>query len=374
MRENSNSKSNSKRGLSVGIVGLPNVGKSTLFNALTNISVPAENYPFCTIEPNVGIIEVPDERLEKIAKIVNPKEIIPAVIKFVDIAGLVRGASQGEGLGNQFLANIRDVDAIVQVVRFFENEKITHVNNKVDPKDDIEVIESELMLKDLETVEKRLGSIEKQLKSAKKEDPVHIEYKALSRIYESLQASIPARELEYTDDEMHQIQGLGLLSLKPLLYLFNINDLSEPLMQLKDNAGLSSKDSAIAMDVKLEAELASMGDEDRALFKQEYGLEESGLERLAKECYRLLGLHSFFTAGEKEVRAWTINAGELAPQAAGSIHTDFMDKFICAEVVSFEDFLDAPGWVEARKKGKVKLQGKDYEVEDGDVMIFRHGA
>lgn len=364
----------SSSNLSIGIVGLPNVGKSTLFNALTNISVPAENYPFCTIEPNVGIVPVPDDRLNELANIVNPEKIVPAVIKFVDIAGLVRGASKGEGLGNQFLANIREVDAIVHVVRFFQDENVIHVDNRIDPAEDIETIETELGLKDLETIEKRALGLGKSIRTAKKGDLALIEWSALEKVKVAVSDGACARDVDLTEEEYSLLRNLGLLTLKPIIYVFNTNDLSEDINDLKKRAGVGENEMCLKMDIKLEAELSEMQVEDRDLFLQELGVDEPGLSKLSRLGYQILGLQSYFTAGPLEVKAWTINKGESAPSAAGRIHGDFEAKFICAEVVSYMDFIKVGGWQGAREKGLMRLEGKDYEVKDGDIMVFRHGA
>lgn len=357
--------------LSLGIVGLPNVGKSTLFNALTKQQVAAENFPFCTIEPNTGIVPVNDDRLGKITSIVKPKQTIDAVVKFVDIAGIVKGAAEGEGLGNMFLSHIREVDAIVHVVRSFESKNITHVENRVDPKSDKEIIESELILKDLETLDKRLTELAKGARSDSKQADVVNE---LASLKNHLEKGHLARVFSVTLDEtMQELQSLHLLTKKPVLYLLNTaKDPSEYTAEIK-HIGLENE-NVVAMDVLIEAELATMSEDERKEYMAELGIEHTGLERLTKAAYEVLGLISFFTAGEQEVRAWTIERGTTAPKAAGVIHTDFEKKFIAADVISYEDFIEHNGEQGAKEAGKLRQEGRDYVVEDGDVLEFKHGA
>jgi len=360
--------------LATGIVGLPNVGKSTLFNAITQAGAESANYPFCTIDPNVGIVEVPDERLEKLAKMFNPQKIIPTAFEFVDIAGLVKGASKGEGLGNQFLSHIREVDAIVHVVRCFDDENITHVAGKVNPIDDITTINLELILADLESVERRIERTRKMLKGDKK---FQLELNVLDKIKTALENERPARHVDLDDEERKVIRDLHLLTMKPVLYVANVTEEeagnlegNDYVRQVREYAA-GERAEVIVISAKVEAEIAELDEEDKALFLAEIGLESSGLDRLIKAAYRLLGLITYFTAGEKEVRAWTIRQGTKAPQAAGVIHSDFERGFIRAEVCAFRDLIAAGSMTQAREKGLLRLEGKDYVVNDGDVMHFR---
>ncbi len=359
-------------GFRCGIVGLPNVGKSTLFNALTRAGIQAENYPFCTIDPNVGVVPVPDPRLERIAGIVRPEKVVPAVMEFVDIAGLVEGASKGEGLGNRFLAHIREVDAVAHVVRCFEDPNVVHVAGRVDPARDIEVIATELALADLETVERAVARVEKQARSGDKEA------KARLAVYERLRAALdagrPARTVELSEEERPVARELHLLTAKPVLYVANVaEDGFEGNPHLETVRRIAADEGAEVVPVcaAVEAGLADLTDAERAELLRELGLEEPGLHRLIRAGYRLLGLRTFFTAGPKEVRAWTIRAGATAPEAAGRIHTDFQRGFIRAEVVSYEDFVACGGEQGAREQGRLRLEGKDYVVQDGDVIHFR---
>lgn len=362
-------------GLTTGIVGLPNVGKSTLFNAITQAGAESANYPFCTIDPNVGVVEVPDERLDKLTQLVKPKKTVPTAFEFVDIAGLVKGASKGEGLGNQFLSHIREVDAIAHVVRCFEDENITHVSGKVDPLGDIETINLELIFADMETVERRLDRTSRRLKSGDKE--IQAEVEVLQKLKAVFEEGRPARSLELSDDEKKLIRDLHLLTIKPVLYVANVseNEVADsdqnPYVQQVKEMAASEGAEVVVISAKVEAEIAELEGEDKELFLEELGLRESGLDRLIKAAYRLLGLITYFTAGEQEVRAWTIKEGTKAPQAAGVIHSDFEKGFIRAEVVAYDDLVESGSMSQAKEKGKLRLEGKDYVVQDGDIMHFR---
>lgn len=361
--------------LTAGIVGLPNVGKSTLFNAITKAGALAANYPFATIDPNVGIVEVPDARLEKLTEMVTPKKTVPTAFEFTDIAGIVKGASKGEGLGNKFLSHIREVDAITQVVRAFEDENITHVSGKVDPVDDIEVINLELIFADLESIERRLPRLEKMAKQKDKE--AMAEAALLTKVKEGLENNLPVRAIELTDDERKAVRGLHLLTSKPMLYVANVGE--DELMDLDNNEHLkaineyAAKEGSevIVISARVEEEIATLEDDEKDMFLEELGLSESGLDKLVRASYDMLGLATYFTAGEQEVRAWTFRKGMTAPECAGIIHTDFQKGFIRAETVAYDDLVNAGSMVKAKEAGKVRLEGKDYLMKDGDVVHFR---
>ena len=355
-----------------GIVGLPNVGKSTLFNALTEAGIQAENYPFCTIDPNVGIVPVPDPRLDRLAEIVKPQRVLPTTMQFVDIAGLVAGASKGEGLGNKFLANIRETDAIAQVVRCFENDDIVHVAGRVDPLADVEVINTELALADMETVDKALA---RAVKQAKTNDKKVIAYKELlERVQAHLDQGRPVRSMGLSEDELEELRDLHLLTVKRTLYIANVNDdgfVDNPHLDALREMAAAEGAEVVPVCAAIEAELAELDDEEKQEFLAEMGLEEPGLDRVVRAGYRLLGLQTYFTAGVKEVRAWTVHIGATAPEAAAVIHTDFQRGFIRAEVIAYEDFIACGGEHGAKDAGKLRVEGKDYVVQDGDVMHFR---
>ncbi len=360
--------------LTAGIVGLPNVGKSTLFNAITKAGALAANYPFATIDPNVGIVEVPDSRLDKLTEMVQPKKTIPTTFEFTDIAGIVKGASKGEGLGNKFLSHIREVDAICQVVRAFDDDNVTHVSGRVDPVDDIEVINMELVLADLESVEKRLPKAEKMAKQ-KDKDAVN-EARILARIKEALEEGNPVRSLEFNDEDQKFVNQAQLLTSKEMLYIANVgedeigDEDNEKVKLIREYA--SKEDSeVIVISAKIEEEIATLEDEDREMFLEDLGIEEPGLDRLIRTTYDLLGLATYFTAGVQEVRAWTFISGMTAPQCAGIIHTDFERGFIRAEVTSYDDYVEFNGENGAKDAGKQRLEGKEYIMKDGDVVHFR---
>ncbi len=363
--------------LSVGIVGLPNVGKSTLFNALTRSSVPAENYPFCTIDPSVGVVAVPDPRLETLAKISNTAKVIPAIVEFVDIAGLVKGAASGEGLGNKFLSNIREVSMIAEVVRIFEDSDVHHVSGLVDPMSDIEVINLELMMSDAETVSKRLNSVERDAKRGDKSAVA--EQEVLSELITHLQDGKLANSFAFTDEQKKLIKGLHLLTMKPFLYVcnrkqgsYNLDEQNDERWQRLVEFFEESGSEYVVVDAGMEHELKDLEEDEKIEFRREYGSQDSGVESLIRACYRLLGLMSYFTTGEKETRAWTIERGSTGPEAGAAIHTDFQSKYIRAQVVSFSDLVEAGSLAKAREAGKLRTEGKEYIVEDGDVMEFMH--
>ncbi|RYL90878.1 redox-regulated ATPase YchF [Sporolactobacillus sp. THM7-4] len=361
--------------LTTGIVGLPNVGKSTLFNAITQAGAEMANYPFCTIEPNVGIVSVPDKRLDKLTEMYHPKRTVPTTFEFTDIAGLVKGASKGEGLGNQFLANIRQVDAIAHVVRCFDDKNITHVSGKIDPIEDIETINLELILSDMEQINKRIDRVEKLARQKDKQSI--IEFSALQKLKQAFDEGKPARHVPLTEEEEAAIKPFNLLTNKPVLYVANISE--DDVASSEDNRYVQAvkefaeKDGAevVAISARIESEIAELDGGEKKAFLEDLGLESSGLDRLIAKSYDLLGLATYFTAGEKEVRAWTFRKGTKAPQAAGIIHSDFERGFIRAEIISFDDLIAAGSELAAKEKGNLRLEGKDYVMQDGDIVNFR---
>lgn len=359
--------------LQCGIVGLPNVGKSTLFNCLSSAKAESANYPFCTIEPNVGMITVPDERLNKISDLVNPQKIIPTTVEIVDIAGLVKGASKGEGLGNQFLGNIRNTDAILHVVRCFDDDNITHVDGSIDPVRDKEIIDTELQLKDLESIEAKILKVKKLAETGNKE--AKTVYEVVSQIKSTLEQGKSARSIDLDQNQLKLIKNLNLLTLKPVLYVCNVDDASVVNGNKYTETFIESVKNENAqimfVSAEIESDMIDMEEEDKMMFLEDMGLQESGVNRIIKSAYQLLNYQTYFTAGEKEVRAWTITQGNTAPQAAGVIHTDFEKGFIRAEVIAYEDYIEFGSEAKCREAGKLRVEGKDYIVKDGDIMHFR---
>ena len=361
--------------LTAGIVGLPNVGKSTLFNAITKKNILAANYPFATIDPNVGMVTVPDKRMETLVEMYVPESVVPTTFEFTDIAGLVKGASTGEGLGNKFLSHIREVDAICEVVRCFEDENITHVEGKVDPVRDIEIINVELILSDLDIIEGRIGRIEKKAKSSKDKDAI-FEYELMVKIREALIQNIPARFLEYTKEELDFIKSFNLITMKPFIYVANIKESEisyneNPYVNMVKEYAAKENAQVVVLCAKIESELSELEEEEKNLFLEELGIEQSGLDKLINATYHLLGLATYFTAGEKEVRAWTFKRGMKAPQCAGIIHSDFERGFIKAEIMSYDDLVKYGSEKQVREAGRMRLEGKEYIMQDGDICYFR---
>jgi len=361
--------------LTAGIVGLPNVGKSTLFNAITKKNILAANYPFATIDPNVGMVTVPDKRMETLVEMYVPESVVPTTFEFTDIAGLVKGASTGEGLGNKFLSHIREVDAICEVVRCFEDENITHVEGKVDPIRDIEIINVELILSDLDIIEGRIGRIEKKAKSSKDKDTI-FEYELMVKIREALVQNIPARFLEYTKEELDFIKSFNLITMKPFIYVANIKESEisyneNPYVNIVKEYAAKENAQVVVLCAKIESELSELEEEEKNLFLEELGIEQSGLDKLINATYHLLGLATYFTAGEKEVRAWTFKRGMKAPECAGIIHSDFERGFIKAEIMSYDDLIKYGSEKQVKEAGRMRLEGKEYIMQDGDICYFR---